>query len=82
MKTDLYTKIILTIIAIFLAADFLKSSSSPAMANNVKYATVPLNADGSINVKISQTDILDVRLRGIDESPSLNWEPIKVKVEQ
>ena len=91
MKKETYNSIILTVIAICLSIIVLKDVSlfPSAYANNPiekvefnkNYGLVPLNKDGSINVKLSSQDVIDVRLRGIDESSSLRWEAIKVKVE-
>ena len=81
MKVDTYTKIILTVIAVVLTINLLKGMITPAMAAN-KVVSLPINPDGSITVKLAQSDVIDVRLRGIDESPSLHWEAIKVKVER
>jgi len=92
MKTDLYTKTILTVIAICLSIIVLKEVSFIPNANastvdnktilNKNYGFVPLNSDGSINVRLSSDEVIDVRLRGIDEASSLRWEAIKVKIEE
>jgi len=82
MKTDKYTKIVLTVIAFVLTANLIKGSLTPAIADGKHYATVPLNPDGSITVKLVQSEVVDVRLRGIDEASNLRWEAIKVKVER
>ena len=42
MKTDAYTKIVLTIIALALTANLIKGSITPAMADSKKYATIPI----------------------------------------
>lgn len=93
MKTDKYTKTILTIIAIcliviaFRGVDFLpeakasNSNNKLPLKNNTKYGLVPTNEDGSINVRLKSNDIIDVRLRGIDEASNLRWEAIKVEVQ-
>ncbi|WP_183564452.1 hypothetical protein [Mucilaginibacter sp. SP1R1] len=66
MKTDLYTKIVLTVIAVALSANLIKSTINPAMADSKHYATVPVNADGSINVKIAKAgDVLDVNIKSV-----------------
>lgn len=71
MKTDLYTKIILTIIAVVLTANLFKSSISPAMAaDNKKCVTLPANADGTVDVRI-----VDCRLSLIGQN-----DPLPVKV--
>lgn len=93
-KTDKFTKITLGIIAINLTILtlgninlFPKAYASESenkfldVPNNVNYGLVPLNEDGSINVKIISTDVLDVRLRGIDEASNLRWESIPVKIQ-
>ena len=53
MKTDLYTKVILTIIAAALTANLLKGFITPAQAaTTAKTVTLPVNADGTIDVNI------------------------------
>lgn len=89
-RTDLYTKIVLTIIAfclIVLVADKINfitpavahAPTNQPLATHAAYGLVPVNKDGSITVKLQSDGVVDVRLRGIDESPSLRWEAIKVK---
>ena len=58
MRIDLYTKIVLTVIAVAL------------VALAVQPYTMPKAADAQ--------EIVDVRIRGIDESPYLFWEAINV----
>lgn len=89
MKTGIYTKVILTIIAINLTILSLKTldiipkaNAKDAATKNVNgrnYGLVPINSDGSINIKLIQDRVIDVRLRGIDEASDLRWEAIKVK---
>ena len=52
MKTDLYTKIILTIIAAVLTVDLFKGTISTAKADDKKYVKMPLNANGTVDVRI------------------------------
>ena len=58
MKTDFYTKTILTIIAgaliviSFQNMDLTKATASKSVSG---FATVPVNPDGSINVKFTET---------------------------
>lgn len=80
MKVDTYTKIVLTVIAAALTFNLFRGMITPAVASDKKFVSVPLNPDGSITVKLSQSDVVDVRLRGIDESPSLRWEAVNVKI--
>ncbi|MEQ8531961.1 MAG: hypothetical protein RIB86_08915 [Imperialibacter sp.] len=82
-KVDNYTKFMLTVIAICLTVLTLEQvdlfpkayageSTSPAMISGTKYGLVPLNEDGSITVKISASDELDVNIVGIDTSDELD----------
>ncbi len=57
MKTDFYTKTVLTVIAICLAVQVFKDNPFIQTANandNKRFVTVPLNPDGSINVVVKQ----------------------------
>lgn len=80
MKIDLYTKAILTVIATCLVVLVLKDVSiiTPAQANNatnfipstnVNYGLIPLNEDGSMNVRVNNFDEYanDVNVRFNDE---------------
>lgn len=83
MKTDLYTKIILTIIAAALTINLVKNSITPAMADTKKYVTVPLNADGSINVHINKTDgPMDVNIKNVESGAYYFVRPIAVKMDK
>jgi len=83
MKTDLYTKVILTLIAVVLTLNLLKVSITPAMADGKHYATVPVNADGSINVRLAKTDgTLDVRIKEVDRTAFFYSNAIPVKIEK
>lgn len=57
MKTDIYTKTVLTVIAIALIVLVFKNGTVVNEAKAEKstfsrYASIPLNEDGSINVKL------------------------------
>lgn len=81
MKTDLYTKIVLTVIAVSLSANLVKSLITPAMADSRKFVSVPVNADGSINVNIKKSDeTMDVKIVDIDRYAFFHVSPIEVKV--
>ena len=81
MKTDLYTKIVLTIIAAALTLNLVKGSITPAMADTKKYVTLPLNADGSVNVKVTKMDgPMDVNVKNVERNAFFYVSPIPVKV--
>jgi hypothetical protein len=73
MKTDLYTKCVLTVIAIALTLLALQNTSlvNEAKADPVNfnklpapgYATIPVNADGSLNVKVIND--MDVNIQAV-----------------
>jgi hypothetical protein len=66
MKTDTYTKIMLTIIAFSLCILVFQNSNpvpqARASINNQAYGLVPLNKDGSITVSISENNTLNVNI--------------------
>lgn len=71
MKTDLYTKFVCTVIAICLLIIVFRDIDliPKAYANDVpftKYGLVPINDDGTISVRLSNTDELDVNIKNID----------------
>ncbi len=79
MKTDFYTKTVLTIIALCLSILTLKSVDIIPKAyanendkNNLKllpnknYGLIPVNADGSINVNIKSSETIDVSIEDVD----------------
>jgi hypothetical protein len=85
MKADRYTKTVLTVIAACMVINLLKEVdilpkayanepskpvTTPAPAPN--YAVVPLNADGSINVKNVSNTPTDVNIVGIRTSDDLD----------
>ncbi|EZH74519.1 hypothetical protein ATO12_12170 [Aquimarina atlantica] len=71
MKTDTYTKSIITIIAICLVVIVIRDIDifPKAYANNTpttNYGLIPINDDGSITVRLSNTDEIDVNIKNID----------------
>ncbi|WP_374949422.1 hypothetical protein [Mucilaginibacter sp.] len=81
MKTELYTKVILTIIAVVLTLNLVKSSITPAMADSKKFVTLPVNPDGSINVNINKVnESMDVNIKNVDRGAFYYVQPIPVKV--
>ena len=94
IKSDFYTKIILTVIALNLCYLSFQSGINVNTSANQKniakanlfpinndkpkenYALVPLNEDGSINVKINNTDDIDVNIRNID-----TYDKMRVSIE-
>ena len=85
MKTDFYTKTVLTIIALCLSILTLQNidiipktyASEPNKSINIEpsknYGLVPINADGSINVNIKSIDAeMDVNITEISTNDELN----------
>jgi hypothetical protein len=85
MKTDLYTKTVLSIIAICLTIiacstlEILPSVQANQTNNTALagYGLVPLNADGSIDVKISSASTLTVNIQEIGGMPCSKSLPVK-----
>lgn len=77
MKVDKFTKLVLTVIAVNLSILTVKNldlipkvqahEPSPHLnlAPETNYGLVPLNDDGTINVRLSTADELDVNIVGI-----------------
>lgn len=81
MKTDLYTKTVLTIIAVALTANVLKTLVTPVMADTKRYTMVPVNADGSINVTLKKgSSPMDVNIENIDMDAFYKVQPLHVKI--
>ena len=86
MKSNTFTKALLTIIAVnlcFLSINELEiipkvRANNQANSNELfplsNYGLVPLNEDGSINVRLSSYDELDVNITDINTSDKLNVE--------
>ncbi len=71
MKTDRYTKFIFTIIAICLVIIVIRDLEiiPKAHANTIpvsNYGVIPVNTDGSITVRLSNADEIDVNIKNID----------------
>ncbi|NMM49244.1 hypothetical protein [Marinigracilibium pacificum] len=81
MKTDKYTKILLTVIAINLTLISLKDISffnkAYADEDNNRYMNIPINENGTIDVRIVDSEELDVSITDINTSDKL-----KVRLEE
>ena len=84
MKTDTFTKIVLTVIAVNLSILTVKNLDIIPKANANEPVTetvtcseplitelVPLNEDGTISVKLSAQDDIEVKIVGINTSDEL-----------
>jgi len=79
MKTDLYTKIILTIIAFCLIFNIVSDmelipSAYAAAASSSEYKLVPVNEFETIDVRIvdiNTYDALNVNIKGVDTSDEI-----------
>ncbi|MBK7095062.1 MAG: hypothetical protein IPH57_08455 [Saprospiraceae bacterium] len=91
MKTDFYTKVVLTIIAICLTIIVLKqvdiipnayaTGQTSDLKKNLNYGLVPLNDDGSIDVNIKSSSELDVNIESCSSTAFIYAEPIKVEID-
>lgn len=88
MKVDLYTKSILTVIAICLTINVLKDfdfipkayagEKKPTLENKVtlapnkNYGLIPVNADGTIDVNIKSSSEMDVNISNISTTDELD----------
>lgn len=81
MKTDFYTKTVLTIIAVALVAMVLQHISiipeAKAASLSSNYAMIPVNSDGSINVKTEGT--VDVNIDEVGSYSCYNKLPVVIK---
>lgn len=81
MKTDLYTKTVLTVIAGALTIIAFQNTDFFTKANANKstsgFATVPVNHDGSINVKFTET--MKVNVAEVGGSYIYGALPINIK---
>jgi hypothetical protein len=81
MKTDLYTKTVLTIIALSLSIiafrnlSFFPEAKAAEVPKNT--VTLPLNPDGSINVRMS--DVMDVNVSKVNGQSFYGSFPVNVK---
>lgn len=87
MKTDLYTKTLLTVITVCLTIIVIKQvdiiPGAYADAPKTNYGLVPLNSDGSVNVKLSPDDIVKVDIYEVDGNSVAHYNgKLKVEVEQ
>jgi len=77
MKTDFYTKTVLTVIAIcltiiaFKQVDIIPNANANTPTNNLKknvnYGLVPLNVNGSIDVNIISSSTMDVNIEDVSQ---------------
>ncbi len=86
MKSDLYTKSILTVIAICLTINVLKDfnifpkayandeplKTQPNKFSNINYGLIPINADGTIDVNIKSSSEMDVNISNISTDDELD----------
>jgi hypothetical protein len=86
MKSVKYLNAVLTVIAVCLVVITMSVSGlipkASANDNNKRYVSVPLNDDGSINVKIDKADVLDVNIESCDGTAFNLAEPIEVKIKE
>ena len=90
MKTDFYTKTVLTVIAICLTILVLKevdlipkayaNKTYNGLSPNINYGLVPLNSDGSVDVNIkSNSDIINVNIEEVGGWSTWGKVPVVIK---
>ena len=84
MTVDKFTKIVLTVIAVNLTISTVKSVDiipkayahesldNLELIPNINYGLVPLNEDGTISVKLSASDEIDVNIVGVKTNDELD----------
>ena len=93
MKLDLYTKSILTVIAICLTINVLKDfdimpkayagetksniKSELNLLPNKNYGLIPVNADGTIDVNVKSSSTMDVNIESIS-----TWDKMRVIIKE
>jgi len=98
MKFDLYTKSILTVIAICLTINVLKDfnlipkayagenkqniESKLNLSANKNYGLIPVNADGSIDVNIKSSSTMDVNIEEVGGYNCYSKVPVVLKENQ
>lgn len=83
MKTDFYTKAVLTVIAVALVALVIQNTklvheAKADKTNFNKFAHIPINDDGSINVRLP-LDQMDVNVKSIGGSSVYGAIPVNMK---
>tara|TARA_B110000046_G_scaffold18544_1_gene17728 strand:+ start:1427 stop:1819 length:393 start_codon:yes stop_codon:yes gene_type:complete len=90
MKTDFYTKTVLTVIAFCLSILVMKdldiipkayaNENNNSLSANINYGLVPLNPDGSIDVNIkSNSDIISVNIEEVGGWSTFGKVPVVIK---
>lgn len=88
MKTDLYTKTVLTVIAICLTIIVIKQidfipkayAKTTNFDSNIRYGLVPLNKNGSIDVNIkSSSEIINVNIEEVGGWNTWGKIPVVIK---
>jgi len=90
MRNDKYTKAVLTVIAICLlvltakqlnliseAYAYAEGSEDLSSLREIEYGIVPMNEDGSINVKLIHSNELDVNIVGVNTTDELEVEVVE-----
>ncbi len=84
MKTDTYTKAILTVIALCLSFEVFQELRiiPTAHANAFGGSFLPLNDDGSLNVRWSDNQEIDVVITGIETYDELEVEVTEISTRE
>jgi hypothetical protein len=84
MKTDLYTKAVLTVIALCLSIQVFQSIQwiPNVQASGFTGNILPMNADGSLNVRWSDNQEMDVVITGVETYDELEVEVTEISTRE
>ncbi len=89
MKHSKYLNGVLTIIAFCLVIITLvitglipTAKGEPLKNTTNRFVQVPVNPDGSINVKLNAKDVIDVNIESCSSSAFTYAEPIEVRIKE
>lgn len=89
MKQIKYLNAVLTVIAACLVLITLaltglipSANATPKTNASTKFVQVPINEDGSINVRFSPKSTIDVNIESVDATAFYQAEPIEVKIKE
>jgi len=83
-KTNIFLGIIainLTLLTLIQLEIWPTKANASELNSNLNYGLVPLNEDGSINVKLSSSDVINVNINEVGGGYISYGGPISVKID-